>query len=944
MTASALSRRSGPRDPGRLVLPALICVGLIGFCLLVAVRFPQPSVQSMAILVGFGGVAGWMFLSERYRLTLAVLLLYLGLLDGFLKLRTGYLYATVGRDVLLYAIVAGALARAALRKETLRLPPLSGWVLGWVLLALACVFNPGSFPLPHALAGVRQHVEFVPLFFFGYLVMRSEHSLRVLLALLLVCGAANGVVSTIQYNLTPEQLASWGPGYEKFVNGDEGGLAGRTFAGAGGESRVRPFGLGGDAGGGGVIAVLAIPAAIAFFLSVRKRRGYAAMALVLAGGLVLAVVTSQGRGVVVAAFIAVFAFVSMSVTARRLVPMLAGIGVAAVIAVFVVSSVADGGGKGAFSRYDSIAPTKLLSTTKSDRGGALSVVPGYIADYPFGHGLASGGPATGFFRGNAADATLSAESEFSFLVIEMGVLGLVVMVGFTLRLCLLALRRVRQERDPERRALLAAVFSPLFALLGLYIGGPATAGAPLGPYLWFSAGLVSFWLVERRRPRFEAVAVPTLAVREPIVRAAPVALGVSGTRDTDSPSERPIEPPAERAPQPPAAAPPPASAEGRHIAPPAPAQSATEPLVAVTYGGQSRGGVDGILAYSHMLTGALRATPGLDATLVVGAPGGWAVAGERIEPNLPAVGRGVDGVFLQYNPFSYGSRGYAPWLVKELRQLKAEGVPIAVMVHEAYLTPLRPRQRVVASWQRHQLRGVLATVDVAFGATQKLCETVGDTAPNLSVHHLPVSSNLPDRREERAAMRQRLGAGEDDLVLVAFGTGHPSQLQSWVGAAARAAQPVAPRTFLLNLGAGAPPVPDVPAEIDVLSPGRLTEDQLAAWLSAGDLFLAPFSDGVTTRRTTVMAALQHGLPVITTLGPDTGSRLRVTEAMRLVDSERPAEMDLAVRALAADPEARRALGAAGRELFEREYDWRVLGRRIAEVFKPPRRSRDRPRG
>src|ERR1700722_5606296 len=91
----------------------------------------------VAAPVLLGGVAAWMFFSERYERTLAVLLLYLGLLDGFLKLKTGSTIATLGRDVLLYSIALGVLVRAMLRRQALPSPPLLFGVVAWLLLCLA---------------------------------------------------------------------------------------------------------------------------------------------------------------------------------------------------------------------------------------------------------------------------------------------------------------------------------------------------------------------------------------------------------------------------------------------------------------------------------------------------------------------------------------------------------------------------------------------------------------------------------------------------------------------------------------------------------------------------------------------------------------------------------------------------------------------------------------
>lgn len=503
MNASFATRRlGGPRLPGvvRRLTPAVAYVVLSCAVLLAVKETPTPSLASSVALLGFIALGAWMFLSENYPATLGVLLLYLGLLDGFLKLKTGLQVATLGRDILLYAIVSGAIIRFLIRKQAIRLPPLSGWVLAFALTVVVSMFNPGSAPIVgHALPSIRPHLEFLPLFFLGFMVMRTRARLRVFLVLLLVCGAANGVVNMAQYNLDKDQLASWGPGYSKFLNGGDG-LSGRTFATDDGD-RVRPFGLGSDAGGGGFIAVLGLPGAIALVALARRRTKFAALALALSAGALVAVITSQGRGVIVAGFVMILAYTALSVTARRVVPTLAAIIVGGALTLLVVSTLANDGSAN-FDRYETISPGKLLGTTGDERGNALAVVPEYISKYPLGYGLGTGGPAAGF--GGAQRVNLSAESEFAYLVLEVGMVGLLIVVGLVIRLLQLAATRLRSIGDPELRTLLAGAISPLFGIVALFVSGAPTSGSPLGPYFWFIAGIIAYWLVAARQERVSA--------------------------------------------------------------------------------------------------------------------------------------------------------------------------------------------------------------------------------------------------------------------------------------------------------------------------------------------------------------------------------------------------------------------------------------------------------
>ena len=225
-------------------LGALATAALLALCgLTIAVQVPSPSPLFAFAAISVLAVVAWMLLSERYAWSLAVLMLYLALLDGYLKLRTGSSNVTLVRDLLLYAIVAGALLRVAVRRQQLALPPLAGWVIAWVAVVAIQIANPENGTLQHSVSSIRPHVEFVPLFFLAYAVMRSKARLRSFLLLLLAVAAVNGVVGLVQANLTPEQLATWGPGYEEALSG-EGSVAPRTYADEDGETHNRPFALG----------------------------------------------------------------------------------------------------------------------------------------------------------------------------------------------------------------------------------------------------------------------------------------------------------------------------------------------------------------------------------------------------------------------------------------------------------------------------------------------------------------------------------------------------------------------------------------------------------------------------------------------------------------------------------------------------------------------------
>jgi hypothetical protein len=472
-------------------------LGVVAFAM--SVRLPTATPLVAAAVIAVLLVCAWMLFEPRTELSLAVLMVYLAAADGYLKLKTGESAAILARDLLLYAIAAGAVLRALVRGRELRAPPLTSWVVAWVVVVVIQLLNPGAASWSHSVLSLRPHLEFVPLFFLGYQIMRSPRRLRVFLLLLLAVAAVNGVVGLVQFNQTPEQLARWGPGYETRISGT-GAVSGRGFVDTHGETHNRPFGLGSDMGFGGSLGALALPAALAL-LALTRRWAFRLLALALSLGAILAVATSEARVAVLGSVCAVVAFVLLAISSRNVMRPVVALAVGAALCYTVISTLASSAEPGAFDRYTSIAPNRAANTAYEYRKGTLARVPRYVLEVPLGAGLGSSGPGATATGGATAGASLDAESEPTFLLIETGVPGLLVMLGLMLRLLALALRRIRPLPDGELRLLLAGVAAPLFAIVAMGAAGITTAATPISPYVWFAAGVFAWWLhPEARRP------------------------------------------------------------------------------------------------------------------------------------------------------------------------------------------------------------------------------------------------------------------------------------------------------------------------------------------------------------------------------------------------------------------------------------------------------------
>lgn len=329
------------------------------------------------------------------------------------------------------------------------------------------------------------------------------------------------------------------------------------------------------------------------------------------------------------------------------------------------------------------------------------------------------------------------------------------------------------------------------------------------------------------------------------------------------------------------------------------------------------GRIDGIGDYCERLESALRAAGAEAQTLV------WRAG--RIEADAGSL-------IVQYNPFSFGRWGFAPRLPLEMISLKRRRPHIcqAVMVHEAFVPIESAKSLVMGAWQRLQLRAVLSVADVVMVSTSSWGPLLPTRRRPITV---PVGSNLPDRREWRQHQREVLGVDARTIVLAAFGTDHPSRLIDHVVAAANVIAARHQRVELVWLGAGIRTLDGLDAAVVLRRPGRQSGDALATELSAADIYLAPFADGLSTRRTTLMAALQHSLPVVGTHGSLTETDLRAEEeAISWTPTGDPSRFANTALGLADDAELRQRRGVAARALYDRRFSWELIARGVLDAL------------
>ncbi len=498
----ATGRLGGPHPLvlGRRLHDLMLAVvgGLVPLVAGLAITVANPTPNPFLVFGLMLGVAGVIVLlvSRRYEITVALLALYLGLLDGPVKLESASKASSGVRDVLIIAIALGMLMRLVVRKQRVTLPPLSAWVIAFVAFVLAEALNPHTTSFLKAIGGWRQELEWVPMFFFGYMLIHTKDRFRKMFLLLGVIALANGLVGAVQSRISPGALAAWGPGYASIVHGGKegSGLTGRTYK-VEGVTRARPPALGSDSGFGGSVGVIALPGLLALLAAGRQRRRWPV--LLCAMGALLGIATAASRTAVISAVIVLLTFGLLSLVSgvrlgRTFAVVIAMLGLAFGVASLLVAAE----GSGVFARQEtltSVATAQEHGASAKERN--LEEIPHDLVHAPFGLGLGTAGSVSGFGghqRLEIEGERVTGGSAYSLLMKELGAPGLLLWVGFTLNVIALAGMRLRRVRDPELRTYLLGLVVAFLAMTIQGLSGP-TLAVTTGAFLWFAPGVLSWW-------------------------------------------------------------------------------------------------------------------------------------------------------------------------------------------------------------------------------------------------------------------------------------------------------------------------------------------------------------------------------------------------------------------------------------------------------------------
>ena len=313
-----------------------------------------------------------------------------------------------------------------------------------------------------------------------------------------------------------------------------------------------------------------------------------------------------------------------------------------------------------------------------------------------------------------------------------------------------------------------------------------------------------------------------------------------------------------------------------------------------------------------------------------------ATAGTWGREDLKRVDRELDAtpaprqLLVQWVPHAYGQRSMNVGFCRWVRRRGRKGDIVELMAHEVSLGFREGswKQDIAAAVHRLMVSLLLSAsrrvwVSIPAWVDRMRPYTFGR---HIEFCWLPVPSNVPVADDPGAVRAARARYAPADGTLVGhFGTFATSARRELEPVLTRVASGSASTSFVL-MGRESDAFrqelvarhPELATQLHAT--GALPPDALSAVLQACDLVAQPYVDGASSRRGTLMAALAHGVPVVTTDGRLSEPVWRDSGAVRLAPAGDPEAMAREVLSLCSDAHERARLASAGRALYEERFD------------------------
>lgn len=312
---------------------------------------------------------------------------------------------------------------------------------------------------------------------------------------------------------------------------------------------------------------------------------------------------------------------------------------------------------------------------------------------------------------------------------------------------------------------------------------------------------------------------------------------------------------------------------------------------------------------------------------IYGIPGGWGIRGcletykliQKLKPQT---------VLVQFVPQLYGLKGANPFFSALLRKLNRKGYDVVTVAHE-FSSPLASNPKTMALGAAHRMlfRSVVNASSKIISTTPFCLNLLQErfNTKSSAFHYIPVSSTIipfPVNDQTKAKLRSDLNLAPENFVVATFGSivgGGLIYFKTFLNWLVKE-NPLA-RFIFLGKGSGLLKQEfSTDIQQSIHATGQISDQAITQYLSIANLYAVFYPDGASTRRTSLMTGLAHGIPTVSNLGILTDSSLIASKAVFLLKDCSVEELTGLKKSID-DKRILENMGHHGRSYFDKNLSW-----------------------
>jgi glycosyltransferase involved in cell wall biosynthesis len=285
-------------------------------------------------------------------------------------------------------------------------------------------------------------------------------------------------------------------------------------------------------------------------------------------------------------------------------------------------------------------------------------------------------------------------------------------------------------------------------------------------------------------------------------------------------------------------------------------------------------------------------------------------------------------ILVQFVPQLYGLKGANPFFSLLLHALKRNGFNVVTVAHE-FSSPIELNPNSILRGSAHRLlfRSVVSASSKIISTTPfclNLLQQRFQTSSSM-FHYIPVSSTivpfLVDERKKEM-LRAQLNLLPQHFIVATFGSVIEEGLSTFKRFLTWFAN-INSEVRYLFMGKGSESLKihmDKNLQDRIHATGEIPGAQITELFAISNLFAVFYPDGASTRRTSLISGLAHGIPTVSNLGILTDSDLIASNAVYLLKDLSDKELDHFKKSME-DETFMNSLRQRARSYFEQKLSW-----------------------